>query len=743
MFGTFLLRRFGWVLAAFVLLTVFFGWQVFGLRVDSSNEKMLPRDDPAFRYLEEFREIFGSDEFIVGALRLRAPADSAALERIETFAEKARRIPNVRMVQSPLRPSGGAEEKIDEEEARRTLLEDPAYSDVLASSDFRSFAIIVWIEHIDGDRAYRGRIVKALRGLSSGPASPGAQVFIAGIPVEKNDISAYVREDQSRIVPLMFVLIAILIFALFRSAPTALLATLLVGCALLWTLGLFALFGKEINTVTSLISPVVIIVSLGGIIHFLSHYARIAADGRPPGLALRSALRNVLTPCFLSALTTAGGLLATAALGVPAVQDFAWFAAAGVMISFLLSISVFPLIVVFIAGRGDGFRSPAGRGVLDRALDWSMEVVSGRPAAVMIAAVLLSAVAVSGLPRLVVDTDIIRTLRPDAPLYRATRFIDDHMGGVNSLEIMIGAAGGGKVGDRASLEKVGALQDFLESHPAVTKTFSVVDGLIHASGRPAGGGRSPIPPGAEGKLLYAAVTAASSAKGRRLRHWINDDFTRLRVAVRMKSIGTAELRAFHNRIREFARDRMGDGLWLRMTGNTLLLANMSAVLVSRQVSGLLLAAVFVLSTIGVLFRSIRVMALSVIPNLIPIASVFGLMGWLGIPLNVPAAMISSVSMGLVVDGTIHFLYTFHFLREEGQTKEEAVRRTIRIAGKPIAAAALVLAGGFWVGVIGNFIPVVHFSFFTGVTILLAVLCDLLFLPATILVSRFRWGIERR
>mgnify|MGYP000480536409 CR=1 FL=1 len=154
MFGTFLLRRFGWVLAAFVLLTVFFGWQGFGLRGDSSNEKMLPRDDPAFRYLEEFREIFGSDEFIVGALRLRAPADSAALERIETFAEKARRIPNVRMVQSPLRPSGGAEEKIDEEEARRTLLEDPAYSDVLASSDFRSFAIIVWIEHIDGDRAY-------------------------------------------------------------------------------------------------------------------------------------------------------------------------------------------------------------------------------------------------------------------------------------------------------------------------------------------------------------------------------------------------------------------------------------------------------------------------------------------------------------------------------------------------------------------------------------------------------------
>jgi predicted RND superfamily exporter protein len=742
MIELFIFRRSGWILSAFAVLTLFFGWHLLGLRIDPSNEKMLPREDPAYRYLQDFRRIFGSDEFIVAAFRLDAPAGPKALEKIENFAQVIRRISNVRTVQSPLRPSGEMEEVIDEEDARRILSRNPAFAGVLASPDFRSFALIIWIEQLDGNRAYRSRIVDALRTLAVSHAAPVREIHIAGIPVEKNDISAYVRADQGRIIPLMFALIAAIIYGIFRRVAAALLALGLVGCALVWTLGLLALFGKELNTVSSLISPVVIIVTLGGAIHFLSHFARLAAEGQTSGPAMRNALRIVISPCFLAALTTAGGLLATAALGVPAVREFALFAAAGVMISFLLSITVFPLLAVLIAHRGAGFRVSSGPSLLNRPLDWAARAVTRRPVVVVIVSLLGTVAAVSGIPRLAVDTDIIRTLRPAAPLRRATEFIDRRMGGVNSIEIMIRAVGSGKVVDRSSLQKVAALQNFLESHPSVTKTFSVVDGLIHASGSPPGGKRLAIPAGAEGKLLYASLTSVSTPRGRRMKRWINGDFTWLRVAARLKSTGTAELQRFQKDIREFAEKYMG-GLQVQMTGNTLLLSNMSTVMVSKQLRGLFLAAAFVLSAIGVLFRSFRVMALSVIPNAIPIASVFGLMGWLGIPLNVPSAMIASVSMGLVVDGTIHFLYTLRSLREDGGSEEEAVLRTIQIAGKPIMFASMILAGGFWVGIIGNFIPVVYFSIFTGVTILVAVLCDLLFLPAMILAGRLDWVMKRR
>lgn len=740
MYESFLMRRARWVLVVFAALTVFFGFQILGLRVDSSNEKMLSQADPAYGYLEEFRRIFGSDEFIVGAFRLNKPAGEEALGKIEALAEKARRIPHVRMVQSPLRPSGDRDEELDGEEARRVLAKDPAYSNVLASGDFRSLALIVWLEHREGDRAYRGRIVQALRRLSSAHVLNGARMYIAGIPVEKNDISAFVREDQERIVPLMFVLIGVIIFAIFRNTVVTVLVLLLLGCSLLWTLGLFALAGKELNTVTGLISPVVMIVTLGSVIHFLSHFARLGGEEASSGQAMQSALRIVLAPCFLAALTTAGGLLATATLGVPAVQEFALFTAGGVMISFFLSVSVFPLLVIMAARRGIEIRIPDAHGILDRPIEWSVLVVRRHPRAVAGAAILVAMAAGFGLTRLDVDTDIINTLRPSAPLYQATRFIDRYMGGVNSLEVMISKENGGSVVDQDTLRKMAGLQDYLETFPSVTKTFSVVDGLIYSSGM--GPGRKTIPPGAQGKLLYGMVAGAVSPQGRRLGQWINAGFTRLRVAARMKSVGTSEIQALSAHVKAYARRVMGEGLRVRMTGNALLLSNMSTELVSRQIAGLFLAAAFVLSAIGFLFRSFGAMVLSAIPNLIPIAVVFGLMGWLGIPLNVPTAMISSVSMGLVVDGTIHFLYTFRLQREEGKSRDEAVSRTIRIAGKPIAAAALVLVSGFSIGIIGNFVPVIYFSVFTGVTILVAVLCDLLFLPAVIMISGRNWGIDR-
>ena len=741
MYESFLMRRAKWVLVAFAALTLFFGYQIIGLKVDSSNEKMLSKADPAYGYLEEFRRIFGSDEFIVGAFRLPEPAGEKVLEEIEALAEKARRIPHVRMVQSPLRPSGDKDEELDEEEARRILVENPAYSNVLASGDFRSLALIIWLEHLEGDRVYRGRIVQAIRQLSSGHALNGARMYIAGIPVEKNDISAFVREDQQRIVPLMFVLIGVIIFAIFRNLLVTALVLLLLGCSLLWTLGLFAFAGKELNTVTGLIAPVVMIVTLGSVIHFLSHFARLGREGMSSGQAMQSALQIVLAPCFLAALTTAGGLLATATLGVPAVQEFAIFTAGGVMISFFLAVSVFPLLVILFARRGMAMRISNARGLLDRSIEWVVLVVSRYPWAVVGMAIFVAMGAGFGLMRLDVDTDLINSLRQSAPLYQATRFVDRYMGGVNSLEVMIDKTSGEKVVDPDTLRKVAGLQDFLESFPSVTKTYSIVDGLIFSSGL--GPGRKSVPPGAEGKLLYAMVAGDTSSQGRRLGQWINADFTKLRIAARMKSVGSLKIQELSDRVKAYTRQKIGEGLRVRMTGNALLLSNMSIELVSRQVVGLFLAVVFVLSAIGILFRSFGVMLLSAIPNLIPIGVVFGLMGWLGIPLNVPTAMISSVAMGLVVDGTIHFLYTFRLQREKGAARDEAVSRTIRIAGKPIAAAALILVGGFSIGLIGNFIPVVYFSVFTGVTILVAVLCDLLFLPAVIMISGRDWGIERR
>lgn len=731
-------RRPNLVLAVMVFFTLFFSWQLLSLKIDSSNESMLPRNDPAYGYLQEFRRLYGEDEFIVVAFRTGGKDAAQRMAQIEKIAVRIRNLPHIQKVQSPLRPSGGEVRSLGPAEARLLLSENPAYTGILASKDMRNFALLAWIAQMSGNQDYRSRIVRGVRRIAAEGRIDGLEIYVAGTPVEKNDIATYVRNDQALIVPIIFALFAAIIFGVYRNAAVTILAMGLVGAGLIWTLGFYAWMGWELNTVTGLLSPLIMIVTLENAIHFLNHYASQMARGSAPITAMDSTLEAVLVPCSLSAITTAGGLLTIATLGVPAVQVFGFFAAAGVFFSFVLSMSAFPVLIHFAVRDGSHLSPKPCPSFIRRGLEKTSVLTARRPRAVIYAAVILTAISFVGISRLIVDTDIIRALRPSAPLRRATDFIDREMGGVNSLEIIVSQKEKKSLLAARPLNQVARLQDFMEKQPEITKTISVVDTLSYALQ----GTRNHRPrsvPADDGQLrLIGEMARNSPASQKRFRPWANEAFTQLRISARMSAIGSQAAARLYRRIEAFAQENFGDALRLKMTGNLLLLSNMSNNLVSRQIQSLIIATIFVLLTIGFLFRSVRIMFLSAVPNIIPICIVFGLMGWLGIPLSVPTAMISSISLGLVVDNTIHFLYSFQKLRRDGKEWSEAIGMTIQNTGRPISISAFVLMGGFWAGIIGSFLPVMYFSVFMGLTILIAVLCDLLLLPSMLHSMRFAW-----
>jgi predicted RND superfamily exporter protein len=156
------------------------------------------------------------------------------------------------------------------------------------------------------------------------------------------------------------------------------------------------------------------------------------------------------------------------------------------------------------------------------------------------------------------------------------------------------------------------------------------------------------------------------------------------------------------------------------------------VLVHNQISSLLLAVALILGSIALALRSWKLGIIAAIPNLLPTVMLFGLMGWCGIELSTATTMIASVSLGLFVDDTIHLLYRYRHEKQAGRNTFGAIEQSLRHTGRAVIFTSVILTLGFWAGLLGSFKPTIYFSFLTGLTMLFALLAELLVTPAAIL-----------
>ena len=221
-----------------------------------------------------------------------------------------------------------------------------------------------------------------------------------------------------------------------------------------------------------------------------------------------------------------------------------------------------------------------------------------------------------------------------------------------------------------------------------------------------------------------------------LDHWLNVNAKAFRMSIRTRAMGSNQFLTLAQPV-----NHQGEmaGLPVQLTGTTYLLAQMSHTLVCTQLWSLGLAIVLIFGTLALALRSLRRGLLAAVATLLPPLIVFGLMGWCGIGLSTATTMIASVALGLVVDDTIHLSYRYRQARRAGHDPPQAMTEAIHHTGHALVITTLILTLGFWAGLIGSFKPTVSFSFLTGLTMMLALLADVLVLPSCRLSGR--WARE--
>jgi hypothetical protein len=491
---------------------------------------------------------------------------------------------------------------------------------------------------------------------------------------------------------------------------------------MLWTMGLAGWSGTPLNAVTSLLPAVVLVVSVSLVIHLLNQFLSEIAAGASSTTAVERAVQRVLSPCFFAALTTAIGFMSLLISPIPAVQAFGFFAGVGVLCAFgaTMTFGAIALLGIRHLAPARVQRLHAGwpTQALERLTDW----VARHRRRVFIGVALVVGVALPGIGRIQQGTDIIRALKPTAPLRVSSEFIDQHLTGVNSLEVLITLDRGPGPVTPAAIRQVLAFSHWLHMQPDVTAVLSPWE-LLRAA---------PADLVAQDDQLTVLATLLPLSFP--LQAWLGNTGKTVRVSARVRATDSERVLLLAAHIRQAAADM---ALSVQVTGRTYLLARMSRTLVRSQVSSLLLAALAIFASIVLMLRSWKMGLIAAVPNALPPLLIFGLMGWSGIELSTATTMIASVALGLLVDDTIHLLYRYHHEKHAGHPPRLALAVAIRHIGRAIIFTTVILTLGFWVGLLGSFKPTLYFSFLTGLTLLFALLAVLLVVPALLLTWETR------
>jgi len=714
------------------------------LRFNQSIESLYPEDDPHLAAFQASRELFGGDEFVIVAYEepnLFGDGDSSsgsstelteeARTRIERFAVALGSVKGVQaestqhLVQA-LEPTGvlGRVMKRIEGLRQRVL---GLVEGVLVGEDRRTVAIVLRLAPATGPEvtANRAATFAAIRRLAA-EHRPVAQVV--GEPVQVHDMFRYVEQDGRTLFWWSLGLLASVILVLFRSIRWVLLPLAVVVTAILWTEALLVVSGMKLSMVSSMLNSLVTIIGIATCTHVTVHY-REHRDELGPAEALARTMEQLAPAIFWTGATTAIGFAALLSSSISPVRSFGIMMGLATLLVLVAALLLLPGGILLGRRAADPGRVP-GEGQLVRGLQSLARGIRRHPAVVLIGIGIVVAVAGAGLTRLEVETDFSENFREDSDIRRGLEFVETRLGGAGNWEVNFPVS---DELDQEELDRVGRLAERLRAEVAaemktiddrrrLTKVVPINDGLEMVPRFP---------------FLLNTLSKRLKVLDRSQPEYVsslyNADAGRMRIVLRaLEREQAGQKRELIERVEAIAREefpeqRPGERP-VEATGLYVLLTFLIESLLQDQVVSFVLAAIGITVMMALAFRSPWVGLVALLPNLFPIVLVVGAMGWMGLPVNIATAMIASVSLGLTVDSSIHYISGFRRARAAGDDVATALERTHAGVGRAVVLANLALVVGFSVLTLSHFIPLVYFGILVSVAMLGGLAGNLVLLP---------------
>jgi predicted RND superfamily exporter protein len=704
---------------------------------------------PTDRHLVDFsrsKQTFGGDELAIVAWKDQQLLDAAGLARTSALGERFAEVPGLNTdSQQNLNDTLGTLEKTLKtfgrvpglarrvESIRTSALQ--LFEGILIGPDRQTTAVVLRFLPTDSDETPpREETIRAIREIADAHQPPA---HVVGEPVQVHDMFRFVAQDSALLGYASFLLLFIVILVLFRGFRWVALPIVVVQVSLLWTKGMLNLAGLELSMVSSTLTSLVMVIGVATVIHVMYTFRELRATLAPQP-AMVETLRILFLPIFWTTATTAAGFAVQMATTIHPARTFGLMMTIATLLVFFAVLMLLPAGI--LAGQSDRrrLRSFGQSARLTAALDRLADAVLRRPLAIAVGGILFTLVVLAGCLKLEVETDFSKNFRSGTPIVRALTFVEEHLGGAGTWEVNFPAP---EELDPDYLDQVRELTRRLreltddpayrasDGRPALTQVMSATDGI------------DLLPPILGQRWQIKALNAFQPEF---LGSLYNPAVQRMRILLRAREQQSSATKlALIGRVEQIASEVFEidprDDAAPRSTGLFVLLAFLiESLLADQWISGLLAAAILTLM-MAVATRSLTLGFVALVPNVLPIILVVGSMGWLGLPINIATAMIASVSMGLTIDSSIHFLAGIERGRAAGLNFHDALRETYRSVGSALIYANIALVLGFLTLTLSNFMPLVYFGALVALAMVGGLVGNLVILPVMLALLESRRG----
>jgi len=745
--------KFRWYIAILIpLITIAFASQLKHAQFDGSYRIWFAEDSQTLKKYDAFRAVFGNDDSIIivfsdenGIINKKALGviDRLTNKLWETkFIARVDSLTNYQYVHTNEEDPDDIliEDFIDNidsltqedlvQKKEIALSEDMLVNRIISADGTTTMIVGRLTPRAGSTFGASKRIMKSVREHLEDEKESGYKFHLAGGPVVNTTFSTLAKYDVITYTPLSIAIAMLLLWIIFRRPSGMILTILVVIFTFIIVLATQVMLGFKLNNFTANMPVFIIAIGIADAMHLYWVYHASRRDGLDNNEAIQLSVEKNLIPIFLTSITTAVGFASLSVSEIVPIKTLGIATANASLLAFILTILFVPAALAIINPKIKAKEKTLNEDHISNFAKMYAKFIIRNDLKIIFASVAIFGIMAYGLTELKIDSNAVRYFREDVPFRQTVKVIQDKLTGPMAYEIVIDSKEMDGIKNPKFMKMVEKFSiELKERYPAARHTSSLID-VVKKFNQVINNDKS-IPDNNYLIAQYLLLYSLSLPQGMEINDKMDVNEQFLRLTASMNVVDTS----LDLEIIEWIEDWWTDKPYsCEVNGQTIMFAHMQYDVTDTLVQSILIAIVLVSLLMLFIFKSIKMVPLFIIPNVLPIILVVGMMGWLDITIDLGVAIAGAIIMGIAIDDTIHFLVKYKEARKKGFNFEDSLAYIMQYAGAAIVLTTIVLSSAFIIFKLSQFMLNANFGLVTAIALVIAVLVDLVLLPA--ILSRY-------
>ncbi len=745
------------ILVVLIIITIFFSFQWKNMRFTYTEANLLPDDNEVNITYNNFLKIFGEE----GNLIVLGIKDSTlftveklnAWNKLSDDFKKYKEVETVlsikdlqKLVKDTINEKFVLEPFIKDSiasiEQIETLEDDlfkkyPFYDNFLFNKETKTIRTAIYLKKdIVNTGVRKDFVISVLQPkIEAFETANNVDVRVSGMPYIRTLNSQNIVDEIGLFIGAALLVTSLIFFFFFRSIRATLISLIVVCTGVMWTFGILGLLNYEITVLTALIPPLIIVIGIPNCIFLINKYQHEVKLHGNKVKSLQRVITKIGNATLMTNVTTASGFATFILTESKLLKEFGTVASLSILAIFILCILIIPILYSFLPYPKERHLEHLNRRWVTYFVSWIERIVKQKRIAIYGISVLLLILSFIGIYQIKISGSLIEDMPKKTEFYNDIKFFEEEFNGIMPLEIMVDTKRKKGVMKLSTLKRMNELEDLIIETPELSKPISVVS-LVKYSKQAYYNGNPKhyqLPTSQENSFILSYAKNSTSNVDL-FKNFVDSTGQYARITTFMKDIGTDKMEHIEENIQNKISNVFPKDLYnVTMTGKALVFQKGTKYLVKNLAVSLTLAIFLISLFMAYLFRSFKMIIVSLIPNLLPLLITAGLMGYLGVPIKPSTILVFSIAFGISVDDTIHFLAKY---RQELQANHWRINKSVyaalRETGVSMFYTSIVLFFGFSVFTISSFGGTVALGGLVSITLLFAMLSNLVLLPSLLL-----------